>query len=72
MSSEERWATTAEVADHLRKSVFTVRNRAKAGLLPGVKQGRDWMFKISEVDAFLRPPVVDPLASTPHSRTRKR
>jgi excisionase family DNA binding protein len=68
----EPWVDTLTIAAHLGKSVYTIRNRAKAGVLPAVKDGRDWMFKLSEVDAALTNRTTDRWAASPRSRTRRK
>lgn len=50
----EHWCSMNEIAAHLgvtRDTVLTwINNRG----MPGVKIGRTWEFKISEVDAWVR------------------
>ena len=42
-----------EAADLLRVSERTVRTKAKAGLLPGTKVGRDWRFSRAALLKYL-------------------
>ena len=68
----ESWFTTQQVAEHLGKSVFTVRDWAKAGIILGWKNGRDRMFKLSEVEAALTTKPADLWAQSSRSRNRRR
>ncbi|MGA7730348.1 MAG: helix-turn-helix domain-containing protein [Chloroflexia bacterium] len=45
--------TVDEVAKVLRVSVFTVRQLLKAGKLRGVKVGRQWRVRQTELDKYL-------------------
>lgn len=68
----EPWVDSQAVADHIGKSVYTVRRRAQAGEFPGIKDGREWMFQLSAIDAHLNSKIVDPWAQSPRSRGRRR
>lgn len=46
--------TTEEVIDYLHVNVRTVYRLVKAGHLPAVRVGRQWRFRKSEVEAWLR------------------
>jgi len=70
--SVEPWVDTKTVAEHTGKSVFTVRNRAKAGEWPGVKSGRDWIFQLSKIDAAIEAGAVNLYAQSPQSRAKRR
>lgn len=65
----EPFVSAEVVATHLDKSVITVCALARNGVIPGIKLGRDWRFKLSEVDAFLSRPKS---LQSPQSRGRKR
>lgn len=49
----ERWYSMNEIAEYLGITRDTVLAWIKNGM-PGVKFGRTWKFKISEVDAWMR------------------
>ena len=50
---EERWVNLSDVAKHLSVSQDTVRNWIKSGKLPFYKAGKQYKFKISEVDRWV-------------------
>ncbi|WP_410783253.1 helix-turn-helix domain-containing protein [Leifsonia sp. SIMBA_070] len=60
-----------EVARHLDKKPYTIRELAKSGAIPGVKLGSEWRFKLSDIDAHLRRPL-DPWVQSAKSRGRRR
>lgn len=73
MTTEEPFVGVADVAALLNNmSTFTVKEWAKAGKIPGIKPGKYWLFRPSEVIAALNPPAADPWAQSPQSRARKR
>jgi excisionase family DNA binding protein len=45
--------TVDQVADYLQVRPATVRKKARQGLLPGAKIGRDWRFRKADLDAWL-------------------
>ena len=49
----ERWYSMNEIAEYLGITRDTVLAWIKNGM-PGVKVGRTWKFKISEVDEWMR------------------
>ena len=49
----ERWYSMNEIAEYLGITRDTVLAWIK-NVMPGVKVGRTWKFKISEVDAWMR------------------
>jgi len=51
--SAERLVPPEEVAEMLSVSPAWVQKQARAGVLPGMKLGRYWRFKVSEVEAWL-------------------
>lgn len=69
--NREPWVGTQEVADHLGKSVFTVRRWAQVGEIPGSKKGKSWLFQLSAVDAAMSV-APDPWEQSPRSRGRSR
>jgi len=50
----EKWVNLADIADHLSISQDTVRTWIKEGKLPFYKAGKQYKFKISEVDEWVR------------------
>ncbi len=54
MSKEpEKWSSLTEISEHLGVSSDTVRNWIKKGTIPHHRLGRQYKFKISEVDAWI-------------------
>ncbi len=51
--AEEKWVNLSDVAEHLSVSQDTVRNWLKSGKLPTYKAGKQYKFRLSEVDALL-------------------
>lgn len=49
----ETWATLAEVAAHLQVAEETVHRWIRRKGMPATRAGRNWRFKISQVDAWL-------------------
>jgi len=50
---EERWVNLADIADHLSVSQDTIRNWLKTGKIPTYKAGKQYKFRISEIDRLL-------------------
>jgi excisionase family DNA binding protein len=48
---KERWVSAADVAEHLGQPVTWVRKYAP--LIPHVRVGRPYRFRLSEVDAWM-------------------
>lgn len=71
MSEPEPWSGVQEVAEHLGKTVPVIQSWARQGKIPGIKPGRDWMFRMSEIDAHLSAPK-DSWAQSNQSRGRRR
>jgi len=59
--------TVAQMAVYLKKSEYTVREHAKAGVIPAHKIGGVWRFYLSEFHAARTAAVVEPWA-LPKSR----
>jgi excisionase family DNA binding protein len=54
MSNEpEKWSSLEEIAEHLGVSKDTIRNWIKKGVIPHRRIGKQYKFKISEVDAWV-------------------
>lgn len=54
MEEIERWYNLEEIANHLGVSKDTIRSYIKKGTIPFYKVGRQYKFKLSEVDAYAR------------------
>lgn len=50
----EPWSNLAEVSLHLGVTKDTVRNWIKSTDIPAHKIGRQWKFKLSEVDEWVK------------------
>lgn len=59
-TSSEPWIDMNEVSSYLNKTPETIRTWIKKKNFPGRKPGKSWMFKKSEIDAWLRGDIVDP------------
>ena len=54
MASEpEKWSSLEEIAKHLGVSKDTIRNWIKKGVIPYRRIGKQYKFRISEVDAWV-------------------
>ncbi len=54
MSNEpEKWSSLEEIAEHLGVSKDTIRNWIKKDVIPHRRIGKQYKFKISEVDAWV-------------------
>lgn len=54
MTSEpEKWSSLEEIAVHLGVSKDTIRNWIKKDVIPHRRIGKQYKFKISEVDAWV-------------------
>lgn len=49
----EKWSSLEEIAEHLGISKDTIRNWIKKGVIPYRRIGKQYKFKISEVDAWV-------------------
>ena len=52
-SEPEKWSSLEEIAEHLGVSKDTIRNWIKKGVIPHRRIGKQFKFKISEVDAWV-------------------
>jgi excisionase family DNA binding protein len=52
-TSPERWLSVEEISLHLGVSKETVYRWAEKGKMPAHKVGRQWKFKVSEVDGWV-------------------
>lgn len=53
MNEVERWVSLEDIATHLDVSKDTIRAWIKKGTIPNHKVGRQYKFRISEVDAWV-------------------
>lgn len=51
--TEEKWVNLADVAEHLSVSQDTIRNWLKSGKIPTYKAGKQYKFRLSEIDRLL-------------------
>ena len=51
--SPERWLSVEEIAIHLGVSKETIYRRVDKKKIPAHKVGRQWKFKVSEVDNWV-------------------
>ena len=49
----EKWSSLEEIAEHLGVSKDTIRARIKKNVIPYRRIGKQYKFKISEVDAWV-------------------
>ena len=49
----EKWSNLEEIAEHLGVSKDTIRNWIKKEVIPHRRIGKQYKFKISEVDAWV-------------------
>lgn len=49
----EKWSSLEEIAEHLGVSKDTVRNWIKKDVIPHRRIGKQYKFRISEVDAWV-------------------
>jgi excisionase family DNA binding protein len=54
MEQPERWLSVVEIAEHLGISKETVYRWLDKGKIPSNKVGKQWKFKISEVDEWVK------------------
>ena len=53
MSEPERWLSVEEIGKHLGVSKETIYRWVEKGKIPSHKVGRQWKFKVSEVDEWI-------------------
>ena len=49
----KKWLTLEQIADYLQMSTSSIYKMAQAGKIPGYKVGRQWRFKIEEIDKWI-------------------
>ncbi len=50
----ESWATLAEAATHLQVAEETVHRWIRKKAMPAHRVGRNWRFKLTEIDEWVR------------------
>jgi excisionase family DNA binding protein len=63
---ENRWFSLAEIAAYLGVSKDSVYRWVEIGRMPAHKVGRQWKFKVEEVDAWVRSGKADTVAESPN------
>ena len=58
-------------AEHFDVTPETIRIKARAGIIPGIRIGRAWRFDIAAITAALTP-SSDPWAQSPQSARARR
>ena len=53
VTESERWLSVEEIAKHLGVSKETIYRWVEKGKIPSHKVGRQWKFKVSEVDEWV-------------------
>ena len=53
-TENEKWSTIEEISEHIQVHKDTIRNWIKKGEIPARKIGKQWRFKISEVDEWIK------------------
>ena len=49
----EKWVSLEEIAKHMGLSKDTIRNYIKKGQIPYYRIGKQYKFKISEIDTWI-------------------
>ena len=71
--NDEIFLTTEEVLEYLQVNLRTVYRLIKAGKIPAVRVGRQWRFRIRDIDAWLdsQRPRGERGATSPAERTSR-
>lgn len=59
LEASERWLSVDEIAQHLGVSKESIYRWAETGKIPASKVGRQWRFKVSDVDNWVRAGQAD-------------
>ena len=49
----EKWSSIEEVAEHIQVHKDTIRNWIRDGKIPAHKIGKQWRFRLSEIDKWI-------------------
>jgi len=49
----DKWLTLEQIAEYLQMSTSSIYKMAQAGKIPAYKVGRQWRFKIEEIDKWV-------------------
>lgn len=52
--TQEKWSSIDEIAEHLGVSKDTIRIWIKKKEMPAYKIGKQWKFKVSEVEQWIK------------------
>ncbi|GHV14279.1 helix-turn-helix domain-containing protein [Clostridia bacterium] len=50
----EKWSSIDDVAEHIQVHKDTIRLWIKRGEIPAHKMGKQWRFRISEIDDWIQ------------------
>ncbi|MDR1147360.1 MAG: helix-turn-helix domain-containing protein [Spirochaetaceae bacterium] len=53
-NTKECWSSLEKTAEHIGVNKDTIRNWIEKGVIPAYKVGKQWKFKISEIDEWIR------------------
>jgi excisionase family DNA binding protein len=53
LTEKEKWSSIEEIAQHIQVHRDTIRIWIKKGEIPAHKIGKQWRFKISEIDEWV-------------------
>jgi len=53
-NTTEKWSSLDEVAKYIGVTKDTIRNWIDKGLIPAYKVGKQWKFKLSEIDEWIK------------------
>ena len=59
MNETEKWSSLEEIAEHLDRSKDTIRNCIKKEAIPYDRVGKQYKFKITEVDEWVESAEID-------------
>jgi excisionase family DNA binding protein len=53
-NAKECWSSPEKTVEHIGINKDTIRNWIEKGVIPAYKVGKQWKFKISEIDEWIR------------------
>lgn len=59
MEASERWLSVDEISSYLGVSKESIYRWVESGKMPASKVGRQWRFKVSDVDKWVRDGYAD-------------